>query len=117
MSEDTVGVVVNQLAVMDTDAVPYDTLCRSVLDLDPSALFLALYRCLEALYAHGLVRELSNTLKITMSWIEMAQILEAKLGWYPREEPSLEALLKHAAPGDLEAVASALNDPVSPGGR
>lgn len=34
-------------------SIPYEVLCRSVLDMDPSALFLALYRCLEALYAHG----------------------------------------------------------------
>jgi hypothetical protein len=43
-------------------------------------------------------------------WAEMAQTLEATLGWYPREEPSLEALLGHAVPEDLLAIVSALND-------
>jgi hypothetical protein len=71
--------VLNEVATMDTTSVPYETLCRSVLDLDPSALFLALYRCLEALYAHSLSRELANALGITKSWSEMAQTLEATL--------------------------------------
>jgi hypothetical protein len=34
------------------------------------------------------------------------------LGWYPREEPSLEALLKHAVIDDLQSVASSLDDEI-----
>jgi hypothetical protein len=39
------------------------------------------------------------------------------LGWYPREEPSLEALLKNATQEDLETVALALGDRVPPTSR
>ena len=93
-------------------SIPYKTLCRSLLDMDSSALFLALYRCLEALYAHTQTQRLMAALEVSKPWAEMAQTLEATLGWYPREEPSLEALLSHAVPEDLQAIASALNDKI-----
>jgi len=96
-------------------AIPYETLCRSILDMDPSALFMALYRCLEALYAHSHTSKLMTDLAISKPWFEMAQMLEATLGWYPREEPSLEALLCHADLEDLEAVLAALEETLPEG--
>ncbi len=98
-------------------AIPYETLCRSILDMDPSALFLALYRCLEALYAHTQTHQLMTALDMSKPWTEMAQTLEETLGWYPREEPSLEALLQHAAPENLQEVVSALDDTIPDGTR
>jgi hypothetical protein len=83
----------------------------------PLALFLALYRCLEALYAHSQTHRLMSDLGIDRPWTDMAQTLEAALGWHPREEPSLEALLCHAIPDDLKAVASALNSEIPQNSR
>jgi hypothetical protein len=104
--------ILNVVTELSPTSIPYETLCRSILEMDPSALFLALYRCLESLYAHTQTRRLMTALEMSKPWAEMAQILEATLGWYPREEPSLEALLGHAVREDLQAVASALNDKV-----
>jgi hypothetical protein len=98
----------NEIARLSPASIPYEILCRSVLDMDPGALFLALYRCLEALYSHTQTRRLMTVLEISKPWSEMAQTLEETLGWHPREEPSLEALLSHAVPEDLQGVASAL---------
>ena len=104
-----------EIIQLDRSAVPYDTLCRSILDMDPAGLFLALYRCLEAVYAHSQTRKLMTSVGISKPWVEMALILEESLGWYPREEPSLEALLHHADDTDLEAVVAALGVTI-PGG-
>lgn len=102
----------NMITDLSPASIPYEVLCRSVLDMDPSALFLALYRCLEALYAHTQTQELMTVVGISKPWAEMAQTLEATLGWYPREEPSLEALLSHAVPEDLQAAVLALGDKI-----
>jgi hypothetical protein len=45
-------------------------------------------------------------------WVEMAEALESTLGWYPREEPSLEALLAKARSEDLQSLAAALKEPI-----
>jgi hypothetical protein len=42
----------------------------------------------------------------------MALTLEETLGWHPREESSLEALLGHAVTDDLRSIASSLDDEV-----
>jgi len=109
--------ILNVVAELSPASIPYETLCRSVLEMDPSALFLALYRCLEALYAHTQTQRLMTALGISKPWTEMAETLEGTLGWYPREEPSLEALLGHALLEDLQAVVSALNDTIPDNAR
>lgn len=109
--------ILSIIAELSPASIPYDILCRSILEMDPSALFLALYRCLEALYAHTKAQELMAALNVARPWAEMAQTLETILGWYPREEPSLEALLSHAVLEDLQAVVSALNERIPAGAR
>ena len=109
--------VLNSVTQLSAGAIPYETLCRSILDMDPSALFLALYRCLEALYALTLTQQLMTAVQISKPWAEMAQTLEETLGWYPREEPSLEALLDRAAPEHLQTVMAALNETIPDNAR
>ncbi|MFZ4551028.1 MAG: hypothetical protein ACOYNB_04320 [Aquabacterium sp.] len=98
------------IAELSPVAIPYRTLCRSVFDTDPSALFMALYRCLEALYAYSHTTSLINRLGIDEPWSNVAQILEETLSWRPREEQSLGTLLRHAVPNDLRAILSAMGE-------
>ena len=95
-------------------SIPYSVLCRAILDMDPAALFLALYRCLEALYAHAQAQALMTRVGLEKDWVEMAETLESTLGWYPREEPSLETLLATTLSEDLRGVAAAFKEPVPP---
>jgi hypothetical protein len=106
------GGILSLITELNPLFVPYEILCSSVLEMDPAALFLAFYRCLEALYAHTQTHRLMTQLGVSKQWTEMARTLEETLGWYPREEPSLEALLKHAVIDDLQSVASSLDDEI-----
>jgi hypothetical protein len=78
-----------------------------------AALFLALYRSLEALYSREKTMGLMSDLGISVGWFQMAQKLELHLGWYPREEPSLEVLFQSANEADLLAMLAALNEVVN----
>lgn len=98
------------IAALSPVAIPYRTLCRSIFDTDPSALFMALYRCLEALYAYSHTTKLMDQLKIPGRWTDVAQVLEETLSWRPREEPSLGNLLRHAVPDDLRAILEAIGE-------
>lgn len=103
----------NELALLAEQRVfglPYESLTRAVLDLNPSSLFLALYRCLEATYAYTKATELASTLRIDRSWVDVARALGETLSWYPRHDQSLAAVLTlpTVSSGDLEAVALAL---------
>ena len=85
--------------------------------MDPAALFLALYRCLEALYAHGQSHELMTIIGLKQDWVEMAETLERTLGWYPREEPSLKKMFTKARAEDLRSIAAALKVSIPEGAK
>ena len=95
---------------LDPNKIPYRVLCRSIFDADPTSFFLALYRCLEALYAFSGARRLIDSLGMSMPWDNVAAALETELGWYPREENSLTQLLGMAAIQDLESINALLGD-------
>jgi hypothetical protein len=101
------------LAEVSPVTIPYRLLCQAVLDMNPSGLFLALYRCLESLYAWSKTKDLLTKINISMPWIELAQTLENTIGWYPREEQSLAALMDLALPDDLRGLADILGEPVT----
>ncbi len=103
------------IAELSPIAIPYRILCRSLFDTDPSAVFLALYRCLEALYAYSHTTDLILKLKMNHEWDHVARILEETLSWRPREEPSLGALLQRAVSVDLRAMIDALGETFPPG--
>jgi hypothetical protein len=94
----------------DPNKIPYPILCRSIFDTDPTSFFLALYRCLEALYAFAGARRLMDSLGMSMPWANVAVALETELGWYPREENSLTQLLGMAAIQDLQSINALLSD-------
>lgn len=102
------------IAELSPVAIPYRILCRALFDADPAAVFLALYRCLEALYAYSHATELISKLGINHSWGHVAQILEETLAWRPREEPSLGVLLRYAVGHDLLILLDALGEKLPP---
>jgi len=104
--------VLESLCVLDIANIPFDTLCRSVFDSDPAALFLALYRCMEAVYAYSSASSLKARLSAPQSWSEIAAILEDELNWHPREESSLTDLMQYALEIDLTRVYEALGEEV-----
>jgi hypothetical protein len=95
---------------LDPDKIPYRVLCRSIFDGDPTSFFLALYRCLEALYAFASAQKVVSALQLKQPWSEVAAVLENELGWYPREEGSLENLLRMAGVTELKAVCGLLSE-------
>lgn len=109
------------LADLDPNLLPYRVMCRSIFDVDPSSFFLALYRCLESLYSYSSAQELGRRLQLDKGWKEIASTLEEVTGWYPREESSLESLLRRASPSDLErfviAVGGRLTEGQSPSAK
>lgn len=106
--DDGLGNALRKMATVSASAIPLRILCGAVLDLDPGALFLALYRGLEALYSREQCLHLMSRLGITQDWVAMSQTLEESLGWRPKEDTSLEALFKYADADDLRRVLTAL---------
>lgn len=92
--------------------IPYQTLCRSIFDTDPAALFLGLYRCLEALYAYSNSMKVKKAFGLDESWTTVAATLETELGWRPRGESSLLSLFAHVDQDDLAKLFSDLGEEV-----
>ena len=107
--DDQLASALRELIELNPLVVPYETLCRSILDMDPASVFLSLYRCLEAQYAYSHTQSLKSALGLQQPWTEIAAALESHLGWYPREESSLAALVKGADESILKALLSAMS--------
>jgi hypothetical protein len=60
--EESFANTLRAIAELGSIDVPYKTLCRSIFDADPAAMFLALYRCIESLYAYSSAREIIEAL-------------------------------------------------------
>lgn len=112
--DDVLCTALGQLIELNLQGIPYLTVARSMLDFDKASLFLALYRCLESLYAHAGANRVRGRLGLTQSWTEVAVALEAELGWRPTEWQSLESLMAMGAVQDLEVIRDAIN-PAFPG--
>jgi hypothetical protein len=90
--------------------LPYQILCRSLFDADPGGLFLALYRCLEALYAYTASMRVAAAFGFSGSWQEVAVALEREIGWRPREEDSLAALFARCETETLKQIFDCLGE-------
>ena len=112
--DDQLASALRELIELNPLVVPYETLCRSILDMDPASVFLSLYRCLEAQYAYSHTQKLKSALGLQQPWTAIAEALESHLGWYPREESSLAALVKDADENILQALLSAMSAELQP---
>jgi hypothetical protein len=65
--EESFANTLRAIAELGSIDVPYKTLCRSIFDADPAAMFLALYRCIESLYAYSSAREIMKPSASTMT--------------------------------------------------
>jgi hypothetical protein len=95
------------------DKFPYDSLCRSLFDLDPRSLFTSLYRCLEAMYAYEKAEALKQELGTAVAWYDLADKLSSTLGWHPRHDTGLKEVLAHPSVQelDVQALGDALKCP------
>lgn len=78
--------------------LPYDGFARAAFDADPRSMFMALYKCLENLYAYSRVSELINDLNLESTWIQTAETLANRIKWRPQEESSLADVLALCSP-------------------
>lgn len=99
----------HSLAELQVPSLPYQDLCRAVLDLDPRSLYMSLYRCIEATYAYETATSLGRSLAVTLPWYEVAARLDSDMGWRPPELQSLNSALAHATDGDLEEICACLD--------
>jgi hypothetical protein len=96
------------LVKLGIEALPIETISRSLFDADPGSLFLALYRCFEAIYSVRACKNLGNSLGLSIPWQEISQSLEVELSWRPREQSSLATLLAPVKPDTLAAILKAV---------
>ena len=107
--EDELSSELVALTDLNVPELPYRALCRSMFDLDPRGLFMALYRCVEATYAYESCRKLVEALGVSKAWQDLAGALEKEIGWHPAEAASLNLILQHAHSADLEQLCECLN--------
>lgn len=96
------------LVLLSYQSFPNEAVGRAALDSDPRNLFMALYRCLEATYAHKASSQLARDLGLSVPWVELAVKLDRSLSWRPREAESLSNVLAEASPASLKEISRLL---------
>jgi hypothetical protein len=107
--EDALAGELVSLTDLDVPALPYGAIVESMFDADPRSLYMALYRCIEATYAFETSRRLVDDLKLSVTWVEMAEALADVAGWRPQEASSLNIVLGNALEQDLLEVCQCLH--------
>jgi len=102
------------MSELDSAKIPYSVLCRSIFDHDRTSLFLALYRCLEALYSYAATASLVSSLGIQKDWKVVSKQLEIDLRWYPKEDAALQGLFQRAGLKELIDISNSLKIPQEP---
>lgn len=97
------------MSELDSARIPYSVLCRSIFDHDQSSLFLAMYRCVEALYSYTATISLMASLGITADWKTVSKRLEEDLRWHPREDAALQGLFKKVGRKEIEDISAAIS--------
>lgn len=72
-----------------SEYIPYLNVLQGILSISWSGLYVELYRCIEQLYAVPRLLDLTQEWKFDRSLGELAELLEARLSWRPKEDDSL----------------------------
>lgn len=97
------------LSATGINEIPFRMLCRSVLDSDPTSMFMSLYRCLEYIFSYGPISGLITALSLSVSWSDMLKELESRSSWRSKEDKSLSELFKTADSGLVLKLAKQLS--------
>ena len=73
-------------------------------------MFLALYRFLRLFTLTQVPKFVIDLLILIMTWTTVGDYFRRQLGWHPREESSLAALLQHGIEHDLNAFLRATGE-------
>ncbi len=112
----------SSLTDLSVAALPYQAICLSMFDADPRSLFMALYRCIEATYAYEATQKIVDKLRLEVTWLELATVLDGEIGWHPQEASTLNLVLKNALRTDLGELCRLLKselgaDPATSAGK
>lgn len=88
--------------------IPFRMIGRSVLDSDPTSLFMAIYRCLEYLFSYGSMTSIISSLGISVSWSDLLSEIENKTSWRGKEDLSLASLFRSVTPALVTSLAKHL---------
>jgi hypothetical protein len=90
-----------------SDYIPYPNILQGLLSISWSGLFVELYRCIEQLYAVPRLLDLTKDWKSEMPYSELAELLENRLAWRPKEDESLTRVIARCEQKTLDNLVRA----------
>jgi hypothetical protein len=90
--------------------IPFHNLVQAVLSISWESAYLDIYRCIEQLYAFPRLNEFCRKFGLRHAVRDVAESVEAIIGWYPKDDESLYALLKLCDVPIVEQICEAFVD-------
>lgn len=101
--KDTLGAA-GALFTSGSKFIPFDKALQGILSISWSGFYIELYRCIEQLYPVPRLVDLLQEWSSSQSFCDLANLLQTRLGWRPREDESLIKLIAACS----ESIASNL---------
>lgn len=102
------------LFVEGSEYIPYLNILQGILSISWGGLYVELYRCIEQLYAVPRLLELTREWKAEKALRELADLLEQRLSWRPREDESLVKVIGACNESTIQLVISAFGLDLNP---
>jgi hypothetical protein len=87
--------------------IPFHNLVQAVLSISWEGAYLDIYRCIEQLYAFPRLSEFGRKFDLRHAVRDIAESVEAIIGWYPKEDEALRTLLELCDNSLIEEVCGA----------
>ena len=84
------------------DHIPFNLILQGLMSFSWSYFFLELYRCLEQLYPVPRLKSLSEEFTLQRSLKDLALAMERLLSWRPKEDESLEKIIRMCEISSIE---------------
>lgn len=104
----------SELFLSGSEYIPYKNVLQGVLSIYWGGLFVELYRCVEQLYAVPRLLDLTQHWASSRSIADLADLLDKKLTWRPREEESLTKVIAGCPTVTATTLVSAFGGKVEP---
>ena len=98
---------VKSLFVEGSEYIPFQNILQGLLSFSWGGFYVELYRCIEQLYAVPRLIELTKDWPTDKSFVELAELLESRLSWRPKEDESLCKILEECSAASVSSVIAA----------
>lgn len=90
-----------------SENIPFANILQGLVSISWNGLFLELYRSVEQLFSVPKLMSITEIWPATMPYVELAELLESRISWRPKESEALSAIIRECGESVRSSISSA----------